>query len=164
MPRSTRARVRSSQSQSQSLSTQPVTRRTRATTRQSVDAASQVDPPQSQSQASFASGSTASLPKRYVVSTCHVPGHVITTKEREQLHLKGAEFISDGWRRGEKEGITDELKEVGRKRRSVIRRMDQEAEEPLKGYKLDLGVLWYTAPLIYPRTSESRLLYTPPFS
>lgn len=161
MPRSTRARIRSSQSQSLSLS-QPTTRKTRATAAIKEQVEVEIEPHDEghngESHASFGSASTASLPERYKVSACVTLGREWSTTEQEQLHVKGAEFISDGWRRGEPEGNVSQLRAMTRRRRARIGLegtsnsavVDKE-EDPL-----DLQMLWYSAPFNFPHIGEFR--------
>ena len=158
MPRSTRARIRS---ESASLSLSLPTRRTRANT--AADRNHPVGKGEERldegSQVSFASASTASLPERYIVKASHLPGEVWTAKEQDLLHVKGAEYISDGWRRGEMEGNVAELREIRRRERAgiVVQGASANAQlndAPTEGSKLDLSVLWYSTPLVFPRLSK----------
>lgn len=72
-----------------------------------------------------------------------VTGDGFGSKEEEvEAYIKGAEFVTDAWRRGEKEGVLDRVKK--RKKRDL----------PTALRAVEDGVLWYTAPFVPPTTGE----------
>jgi hypothetical protein len=81
-----------------------------------------------------------------VLQACTV-GQLTSKADDARVYIKGAEFVSDAWRRDEQEG---ELGEANKGRKHKLARPPRDIAD---------GPLWYIAPIILSTTGEPLSMY-----